>query len=178
MTEPGRIPTLLTERLCLRAFRPDDFEPYAEMMADPVVARFLTMDGRPLGRNDAWRALAMLAGCWSVRGFGTWAIEERLSGDFIGYAGPWQPEGWPGLEVGWGIMPERQGRGYATEAASAAVRWAHETLGATRVLHIIAPANAASQRVAYKIGASLVGSWEAPWSPPEMELWASDRLAS
>ena len=61
-----QIPQLTTGRLLLRGFRPDDFEHYAAMMADPDVSRHL-MDGRPLTRVEAWRQLAMFAG-------GTWNL--------------------------------------------------------------------------------------------------------
>src|SRR5437868_9121955 len=71
-----QIPQLTTGRLLLRGFGPDDFERYAEMLADPNVSRHL-MDGRPLTRVEAWRQLAMFAGHWVLRGYGLWAVEER-----------------------------------------------------------------------------------------------------
>lgn len=168
-------PTIQTDRLILRPIGPEDFEPFAEMMAERSVAAFLTMDGEPQSRADAWRGLAMIAGCWSLRGFGMWAVEERATGKFAGRVGPWQPEGWPGFEIGWGIHPAFQRRGYATEAAEASIKWARETLGVNRIHHIIAPNNAPSQAVAKRLGARIVGTWEAPWSPPDMDLWATDR---
>lgn len=170
------IPTLTTERLILRAHRPEDYEPYAAMMADPGVARFLTMDGKPQPRSDAWRALAALIGCWTLRGFGMWALEEKATGRYVGRVGPWQPEGWPGFEIGWGTVPDVQGMGYATEAAAAAVVWSHATLGVDRILHIIHPDNAPSQAVARKLGARIVGQWETTWGTT-CDLWGTDRAA-
>ncbi len=167
-------PTLHTDRLILRAHKPEDFEPYAGMMAERSVAAFLTMDGEPQSRDVAWRALASIIGCWTLRGFGMWAVEDRATGRYAGRVGPWQPEGWPGFEIGWGIAPAFQRRGYATEAAEAAIAWARETLGVDRILHIIAPNNEPSQAVARRLGARIVGQWEAPWSPPLMDLWATD----
>ena len=82
----AQIPQLTTDRLLLRGFRPDDFERYAEMMADPDVSRHL-MDGRPLTRAEAWRQLAMFAGHWVLRGYGLWAVEERATGEFLGRVG-------------------------------------------------------------------------------------------
>jgi RimJ/RimL family protein N-acetyltransferase len=170
------IPTLGTDRLVLRPFGPQDFEPYAEMMADPGVARFLTLDGKPQSRGDAWRGLAALIGCWTLRGFGVWAVTEASNGDFVGRVGPWQPEGWPGFEVGWGIAPDRQGRGYATEAAAAAVHWAFTVLGQAEVVHIIRPDNTPSQAVARRLGARIAGQWDAPWGA-RCDLWATERPA-
>ena len=170
------IPTLATERLILRPHRPEDFEPFAAMMADPGVARFLTLDSKPQPRGEAWRALAAVIGCWTLRGFGMWALEEKATGRYVGRAGPWQPEGWPGFEIGWGTVPEVQGRGYATEAAVAAVAWSHAHLGVDRILHIIHPENLASQAVARKLGAAVDGQWDAPWKVT-CDLWATDRAA-
>ena len=75
------IPELTTARLRLRLFRQSDFEEYAAMLADPVVAQFL--GGGPLTRSDAWRQLAMFIGHWVLRGYGLWAVEERAIGRFI-----------------------------------------------------------------------------------------------
>jgi len=170
------IPTLTTERLILRPHGPEDFEPYAALMAEPGVARFMTVDGQPQSRADAWRGLASVIGCWTLRGFGMWAVEERATGRYVGRVGPWQPEGWPGFEIGWGITAAAEGRGYATEAAAASVVWAHATLGVDRILHIIRPDNAPSQAVARKLGARIVGQWDAPWGAT-CDLWATDREA-
>lgn len=170
------IPMLTTERLILRAHRADDFEPYAAMMADPGVARFLTMDGQPQSRADAWRALAAIIGCWTLRGFGMWAVEERATRRYVGRVGPWQPEGWPGFEIGWGTVPEAQGKGYATEAAVAAAAWSFATLGVDRILHIIRPDNGPSQAVAKKLGGRIVAQWDAPWGAT-CDLWVTDRHA-
>jgi Acetyltransferase (GNAT) domain len=93
-----KIPQLTTHRLLLRAFRPDDFEPYAAMMADPDVSRHL-MDGRPLTRPEAWRQLAMFAGHWILRGYGLWAVEDRATGQFLGRIGCLNPEGFPAFEI-------------------------------------------------------------------------------
>ena len=104
------IPSLETERLRLRAFTAHDFEPYAAMMADEAVTRFLG-DGRPLARVDAWRQMAMFAGHWLLRGFGVWAVEERATGAFIGRIGCFEPEGWPDFEIGYTLARPAWGRG-------------------------------------------------------------------
>lgn len=146
------IPQLITDRLLLRGFRGEDFEPYAVMMADPTVTRFLG-DGRPLSRADAWRQLAMFAGHWVLRGFGVWAVEERATGRFIGRIGCYQPEGWPAFEIAYTLAPAAWGKGYAREGAAAALRYAREVLGRTEITSLIRPANAASIRVARSLGA-------------------------
>jgi RimJ/RimL family protein N-acetyltransferase len=142
------IPTLHTERLLLRALEPRDVEPYAAMMADPEVTRHLG-DGRPLGRGEAWRQMAMFLGHWTLRGFGIWAVESRATGAFLGRIGCFEPDGWPGFEVG-----------YAREGAAAALRWARETLGRDEIISVIRPDNAPSIRVATALGATLERSPE------------------
>jgi RimJ/RimL family protein N-acetyltransferase len=93
-----------------------------------------------------------MAGHWELRGFGQWAIFERDGGELVGRTGLIRPEGWPGLEVGWLMARDRWGRGYAPEAAGAAVEWGREALGLEHVISLIEDHNAASQRVAEKLG--------------------------
>lgn len=146
------IPCLTTDRLLLRAFAPDDFEPYAAMMADPEVTKYLGA-GQAMGRADAWRHLAMCAGHWVLRGFGLWAVEERSSGRFIGRIGCQEPEGFPAFEIAYALARNAWGNGYAREGAGAALRFAREELCHPAIASIIRPANGASIRVAESLGA-------------------------
>ena len=156
--------TLQTDRLILRRLRESDFDAYAEMCADPEVMRYLG-DGQPLTRPLAWRNLAMMVGHWSLRGYGLWAVEERSSGVLVGRIGFWNPEGWPGFELGWTLRRSFWGRGYATEAARAALEFAFTRLGQARVISLIHPQNAASIRVALRLGERLVDSTEVLGKP-------------
>jgi RimJ/RimL family protein N-acetyltransferase len=153
------VPRLETSRLVLRAFEPSDVEPYVRMMADPDVCRFLG-DGRPLERTDAWRQLAMLIGHWELRGFGLWAVEERESGRFIGRIGCYEPEGWPGFEIGYTLARDAWGRGLGREGAAAALAFARRVLGRTTIISLIRPANRASIAVAEHLGARRTDSVE------------------
>jgi RimJ/RimL family protein N-acetyltransferase len=146
------IPQLTTERLLLRGFEARDVEPYAAMVADPEVTRFLG-DGKPLSRADAWRQIAMIIGHWTLRGFGIWAVEERATGTLLGRIGCFQPEGWPGFEIGYTLGRHAQGRGYAREGTAAALAYARETLGRDEIISLIRPDNAPSVRVATSLGA-------------------------
>ena len=144
---------LETERLFLRMFRADDFEAYARIGGDKDVARYIG-NGRPLTRAEAWRGLAAQIGHWTLRGYGMFAIEEKATGAFVGRAGFFNPEGWPGFEVGWTLARESWGRGYATEAARRLLAYAFTDLGQDHVISVIQPANSASIRVAERIGES------------------------
>ena len=149
--QPGRcaIPTLTTARLVLRPFLPEDLEPYAALNADPEMMRYL---GGPIDRAATWRLMAMLLGHWHLRGYGMWALEERATGRFVGRAGLYNEEGWPGIEVAWSVARDRWGRGYATEAGRAALGYAFDVVGAKHVISVMHPENAASIRVAEKLG--------------------------
>ena len=146
--------TLHSERLILRMLRQSDFEAYAEMCADPEVMRYIG-DGQPLARPLAWRNLAMMVGHWSLRGYGLWAAEERSSGALVGRIGFWNPEGWPGFELGWMLRRSFWGRGYATEGARTALQFAFTQLRQPHVISLIHPDNAASIRVAQRLGECL-----------------------
>ncbi len=91
-------------------------------------------------------------GHWVLRGYGIWAVEERASGAFVGRIGLFNPEGWPGLEVGWLLARDVWGKGFATEGGRASLEFAWNTLGAERVISMIRPENAASIRVAERLG--------------------------
>jgi RimJ/RimL family protein N-acetyltransferase len=151
--------TLATTRLLLRMFRDSDLEDYAEMCADAEVMRYLGL-GKPLSRAEAWRNMAMMVGHWQLRGYGMWAVEERESGALIGRIGCWQPEGWPDFEIGWMLRRACWGCGYATEGARAALDYAFLRLHRPRVISLIYPENAASIRVAERLGSRLEGTTE------------------
>lgn len=146
------IPRLETERLILREVRPDDFEAFAGFMADPDVVRYL--HGEPMARADAWRAFASGIGHWALRGYGVWAVERKADGQFIGRVGLYNPEGWPGLEVGWTLGKPFWHQGYASEAAKVSMRYGFLTQPVDRLISMIDPGNKASQAVARKLGES------------------------
>jgi len=145
------IPRLQTDRLVLRAFREDDLDAWAAIMADPEVMTHL---GGPMLRTNAWRAMATTLGHWMLKGYGMWAVERKDDGALIGRVGMLNPEGWTGLEVGWTLGRPYWGNGYATEAAAAAISYAFLTQPVERIVSNIDPANTASQAVALRLGES------------------------
>jgi RimJ/RimL family protein N-acetyltransferase len=148
--------TLDSPRLSLRMFRESDLDAYAEMCGDPNVMRFLG-DGHTLTRPEAWRNMALVLGHWQLRGFGLWAVEERATGLLAGRVGCWRPEGWPGLEIGWALRRPFWGRGYATEAALAALNYAFHRLKQSHVISLIHPDNGPSIAVALRLGMRMEG---------------------
>lgn len=144
-----------TSRLLLRLPEAGDLEPFIEIHEDPDVKRHMVVIGQHDGRASGWRMLALMIGHWQIRRYGQWTVVEKTTGEVIGRAGLWYPEGWPGLEVGWVIRRSRWGHGFATEAARASLDFAFDTVGADHVISLITPDNARSIRVAEKIGETL-----------------------
>jgi RimJ/RimL family protein N-acetyltransferase len=148
------VPTLETERLTLRPFRDADLDAYAAIVGDAEVMRYIG-SGEPATREEAWRHMAMILGHWLLRGYGLWAVAERATDEVVGRIGFFNPEGWPGFELGWTLSRRVWGRGYATEGARAALAWAAAALGRDSAISLIHPENAASIRVAERLGARL-----------------------
>lgn len=169
---PG--PTLETERLILRPTAMADFPRWAEMMADPEAARFI---GGAQPAPAAWRGLMTMAGAWALTGVAMFSLVEKSTGLWVGRLGPWTPEGWPGTEVGWGLHPDAQGRGYGVEGAAATLDYAFDVLGWTDVIHCIDPDNVPSQRLAERLGSSNLGPTKLP--PPfqdaPVDRWGQTR---
>ncbi len=167
-------PTLETQRLVLRPTQAEDFEPWAAFMADGESARYL---GGAQPRSLSWRGFLSMAGAWQMQGFAMFSVIEKASGRWVGRVGPWVPEGWPGNEVGWGIVRDATGKGYATEAASTAIDWAFATLGWSDVIHTINVDNLPSKAVAARLGSSFLrmGRLPAPYEEPEVEIWGQTR---
>jgi RimJ/RimL family protein N-acetyltransferase len=150
------IPTLTTPRLILRAHKLEDFEATVKIWSDPVVAEHI--HGVPLTREDIWGRFLRQFGMWAVMGYGSFAVEEKATGDYVGTVGVFEVrreiepnmEGTP--EAGWTFAAHTHGKGYATEAARAALAWTDGKLGNPRMFCIVAPGNKASIRVAEKCG--------------------------
>lgn len=142
--------TLETERLLLRPWQEKDFESYAAYYADEETARFV---GGACNREQAWRRMSALIGHWVLRGYGYWAVEEKSTAQFVGCVGLWFSEGWPELELGYWLMREMQGKGFATEAALRSRAYAFDSLKATTLVSYIHPENEPSKRLAERLGA-------------------------
>ena len=150
------IPVLETERLRLRAFDIEDLPSYTDMWADPKVLEHIGIP--PSSREQTWTRLLRAHGHWKLFGFGFWAVEEKASGRFAGEVGfaEFMREMEPSLvgtpEAGWIFAPWCHGRGFATEAARAALKWWDTNRGGTRTACIIDETNSRSFRVAQKCG--------------------------
>jgi RimJ/RimL family protein N-acetyltransferase len=152
-TQPPRIET---PRLILDGHRVEDFEPLAEMWADPAVVRHI--GGRPFSRGESWMRLPRYRGLWPLLGYGYWAIREKQTGRFVGDLGfaDFHREIEPSIrgvpEAGWVLASWAHGRGFASEALRAALPWLDAKPGIERSVCLIDPANGPSLRLAAKHG--------------------------
>lgn len=169
-----KTPILETGRLLLRPPEPEDFDAFAEYMADEESMRHI---GGVQARSAAWRGFCQLAGAWYLQGFSMFSVISKADGRWIGRVGPWKPEGWPGTEVGWGIARAYCNKGYATEAAIASINWAFESLGWDEVIHVIKPENQASVAVARRLGSRNRGRGQLPppYQDSVVEIWGQTR---
>jgi RimJ/RimL family protein N-acetyltransferase len=165
---------LETPRLLLRLPRQEDFEAWAAFAADEEATRHI---GGAQQRGAAWRGLAAMRGAWHLRGFAMFSVIEKAGDRWVGRVGPFQPEAWPGPEVGWSIARDCWGRGYATEAASACMDWVFDELGWERAIHTIDPANTASKAVAARLGSAYLGMGRLlePYYQTPVEIWGQSR---
>jgi RimJ/RimL family protein N-acetyltransferase len=149
MSTTFEIPTLRTDRLILRAFRPDDLDALAAMQANPDVRRFL--GGNLLSRAESWSLMERTLGQWALRGYGLFAVE--YGGCWAGWAGVLHPLEWPEPELAYSLDQPYWGRGIAPEAVWAARAWSFASFDFPRLASFIVPDNTRSVRVAQKLGA-------------------------
>ena len=139
-----------TDRLRFREMTTDDLDAMADLLGDPTV---MTYYPAPKSRDDAAAWIEWNRANYAHWGYGLWIIETH-DGEFVGDCGlTWQTvNDTRRLEVGYHVVTRWQGRGLATEAAAACRDAARQTLEAQELIAIIHPDNAASRRVAEKIG--------------------------
>ena len=147
---------LSTDRLLLRPWRESDLKPFAAMNADPVVMEYFA---KPLDRSESDAMVARIMDHFDSHGFGFWAVEATESSSRL------DRHGRTGrsrenlkrilrraLEIGWRLAREHWGKGYATEAARAALRYGFERLGLSEIVAFTVPQNVRSRAVMDKIG--------------------------
>lgn len=169
MTDIG----ISTSRLLLRRWRPEDRRAFAEINADPVAMEFLP---QPLAGRDSGALADRIERHFDEHGFGFWAVEAPGTAAFIGMVGlAWVsfPAPFaPAVEIGWRVSPKFWGRGYATEAASAALAYGFDTLGLDEIVAFTTVTNVRSRAVMERIGMTRDASqdFEHPMLPADHPL--------
>ncbi|MCE9597157.1 MAG: GNAT family N-acetyltransferase [Spirochaetia bacterium] len=144
---------LESERLILRRWLQNDLQPFTRMNTDPHVMRFFP---GLLSPEESSALFQRLDAHFETHGFGVWALELKSTGDWIGFAGlgvcPFDAHFTPAVELGWRLLSEFQGKGYATEAAKVACTFAFKNVGLEELVAFTVPINQPSRRVMEKLG--------------------------
>ncbi|MCA9521887.1 MAG: GNAT family N-acetyltransferase [Myxococcales bacterium] len=145
--------TIETERLLLRQWRDEDYEPFYQLNSDPrVMEHFPALQTREQSDGGAQRLRSFIDEC----GWGLWATEVKGGAPFIGFIGLNRPRFeahfTPCVEIGWRLAYEHWSRGYATEGARAALRFAFESLSLDEIISMTVVANRRSRNVMEKLG--------------------------
>ena len=155
--------TLTTERLILRPWRDEDLDPLFAINGDPESMRYFAAT-MTRAESDAWAA--RMRAHFAEHGWGFWVVAEAATGEFAGVVGlmtiPWQADFTPAIEIGWRIGPRFRRRGYAEEAARAALGFGFDSLGLESIVAFTVPGNAASWKLMEKLGMSPVGEFDHP----------------
>jgi RimJ/RimL family protein N-acetyltransferase len=145
--------SLTTPRLILRQWRDEDLAPFAQLNADPRVMEHFPST---LTKAKSDELAQKLAARITERGWGLWAVEVQDTTSFIGFVGLgkvlWQAHFTPCVEIGWRLGFDHWHRGYATEAARAAVDYAFDTLRLAEIVSFTVPANHRSRAVMERLG--------------------------
>lgn len=160
-----------TRRLRLRQWEAADLEPFAALNADPrVMAFFPSPLTRPESDALADRCRSLIA----ARGWGFWAVEAKASREFIGFVGLHIPSAAlpfsPCVEAGWRLAFGHWGKGFASEAAKAAIRIGFDRLGLTEIVSFTAVGNVRSRAVMERLGMQGSGTSEHPQVPEHSGL--------
>ena len=149
------VPGLATERLILRPFTLADVEPLYLLLQDPEVLRYFPNPSTP-PRDRVQRLVGNILAHWQEHGFGWWALEQQAEPRLMGWCGlTFLPETGE-TEVAYCLGKPYWGQGFATEAASASLRFGFESLTLPRIIGLVHPDNTASSHVLEKLGMSFV----------------------
>ena len=140
-----------TARLRARRWRAEDLPIIHAVYSDPEGARWVG-DGNPIGWADCEKWLAVTAANYQGRGYGMFALEDRATGQVIGFCGLVHPGGQEEAEVKYALLKECWGQGLASETVPALLDYGRSVHGLTRIIATVAPENTASCRVLEKAG--------------------------
>lgn len=152
----ARLPVIETERLRLRAPELADFDAWAEIFCGPAGPAL----GGPFTRDQAFAEFAAATGIWLLRGHGPYTVAPRDGGAVLGFVLIGFEPGDREPELGYLFRPAAAGQGFATEAASALRDHAFGPMAMDRLVSYIDPENAASIRVAERLGATRLADFD------------------
>ena len=146
---------LHTARLRLRSWRPEDLDPFAALNSDHRVMEHFP---QPLSREQSDLLAEQIVFDLRAQGWGLWAVEVTETRFFAGFVGLSRPRFrahfTPAVEVGWRLAQDYWGRGFATEAAWAALEFGFDCLGLGEIVSFTSVDNMRSRRVMERLGMS------------------------
>ena len=163
-----------TERLWLRRWRREHAAGLAEVNGNAEVMEFVN-GGVALTRVESGLVSDRVLDHWKTYRFGLWAVEEKATGQMVGFAGIchplWFPEWAGGVEVGWRLRRDAWGKGYATEAGREALRVAIEDRGLREIVAFVHEANHRSAAVTQRLGMTLRDRVRHPDRPHQLDVF-------
>jgi RimJ/RimL family protein N-acetyltransferase len=159
---------LETARLRLRPFVAADLDDLFLLFSDPEVMRYV--GNGVFARAETEQLLERMLGHWPRLGFGMWALHDKASGRFVGRCGIKPLGDTPEIELGYSLHRAFWGRGMATEASVASIRFGFETANLSRIVAIARPENVQSRRVMEKVGMTFERTGPDPYSAREV-VW-------
>ena len=144
-------PWLVTLRLAMREIVASDFDDLFRLNSDARVMKYIT--GKPETREETWSAIRRVTRNYRLYpDLGAWYTVRRDTGKFIGWFSLKYAGKSPDVEIGYRLLPEAWGQGFATEGATAMYHYGFDDLDLDRIIGVTDPGNKASQRVLVKAG--------------------------
>ena len=160
-----------TERLFLRKWLESDSEPFTKMNSDPDVMEYFPQ------LSTAAETMAMIKRiniAFEKNGFGLWAVENKITKEFLGFTGFMIPQFesffTPCIEIGWRFKKESWRQGFATEAAKACLNYGFDNLGFNKIVSFTSTLNYKSEKVMQRIGMNYIAHFDHPKIEKENSL--------
>lgn len=144
--------TIETERLVLRQFQEHDWKDLHHYYNSAEATKYTV--GRAFTEGETWRTLCSMIGHWHLRGYGPYALADKISDTVMGICGFWFPNDWPSPEIKWALSPKYWGKGYASEAARSIQKVGKEYLPDISLISLIHAENTGSIKLAQAVGAT------------------------
>lgn len=152
-----------TERLCLRKWIESDSKPFIKMNSDPDVMEYFP---QLLTEVETLAMIKRINLAFDKNGFGLWAVENKITQEFLGFTGFMIPQFesffTPCVEIGWRFKKESWGQGFATEAAKACLEYGFTKLAFTKIVSFTSALNIKSEKVMQRIGMNYVADFNHP----------------
>lgn len=143
---------LETERLILRKFNQTDVDAVYAMRSDADLMRFIRDPQTNRAEAESW--INLVSSRWETEKIGFCAVVEKRSGKFAGWCGLWRLKETDEIEVGYALVKEFRGKGYASEASEAFLKYGFEELNLKEIVAVARAENRASRRVMERLGMS------------------------